>query len=252
MISDITTTLNVLRQEAAAIGITEEAAKKYGNIRHKRTWSLAIEHHLSMQAAADRIEPPSTPQHPNSSPPNHSQISGKIGESRKPEVELTANLCESVLKIDRQTASPSEMLTSRQQQVKQPVRSDSKSAQRIDRYRGFQQVVQNHIKALKNASATRTNSTNSQLSNWVCPECGHEGEISCHLCSGEGHVSDIAAIGWTLAYMEMLGCSAKEIEPLRKLSPSSNILEMDLEICLAIKQSTEVLARTEKWVMGNW
>jgi predicted RNA-binding Zn-ribbon protein involved in translation (DUF1610 family) len=256
MISDITTTLNVLRQEAAAIGITEEEAKKYGNIRHKRTWSLAIEHHLSMQAEADRIEPPSTPQYPNSSPPNHSQVSGNMGESRKPEVELTANLCESVLKIDRQTASPSEMLTSRQQQVKQPVRSYSKSVQRIDRYRGFQQVVQNHIKALKTASATRTNSPNSQLSNWVCPECGSSSEISCYLCGGAGNVNDIAAIGWTLAYMEMLGCSAKEIEPLRRFWHDSNILELNLKVCVAIKESTEVLARTEKWVMvmgnGHW
>lgn len=251
MISDIATTLNMLRQEAAAIGITEEEAKKYGNIRHRRTWSLAIEHHLSMQGEADRKKQPATPPHLDSSIPNP-QDSGNIGESRKPEVELTANLCESQLKIENQTASPSEMLAAPQQQVKQPVRSSySKAAQRIDRTRGFQQVVQNHIKALKTASATRTNSPYSQLSNWVCPECGTEGENGCHLCGGEGNVSDIAAIGWTLAYMEMLGCSAKEIEPLRRFGHDSNILEVNLKVCVAIKKSTEVLARTEKWLIGN-
>ncbi|NJK69096.1 MAG: hypothetical protein HC789_12315 [Microcoleus sp. CSU_2_2] len=250
MISDITTTLNMLRQEAAAIGITEEEAKKYGNIRHRRTWSLAIEHHLSRQGEVDRKKPPLTPHHPNSSDPNP-QASGKIGESRKPEVELTANLCESQLKIENQATSSSEMLAAPQQQVKQPVRSYSKSAQRIDRTRGFQQVVQNHIKALKTASATRTNSPYSQLSNWVCPECAPDGENGCHLCAGEGNVSDIAAIGWTLAYMEMLGCSAKEIEPLRRLWHDSSILEVNLKVCVAIKKSTEVLARTEKWIIGN-
>jgi hypothetical protein len=250
MISDIATTLNMLRQEAAAIGITEEEAKKYGNIRHRRTWSLAIEHHLSMQGEADRKKQPVTPHHPDSSVPNP-QASGNIGESRKPQVELTANLCESQLKSENQTASPSEMLATPQQQVKQPVRSYSKSAQRIDQTTGFQQVVQNHIKALKTASATHPNSPYSQLSNWVCPECGPDGEISCHLCGGEGDVSDIAAIGWTLAYMEMLGCSAKEIEPLRRFGHESNILEVNLKVCVAIKKSTEVLARTEKWIIGN-
>jgi predicted RNA-binding Zn-ribbon protein involved in translation (DUF1610 family) len=251
MISDITTTLNMLRQEAAAIGITEEEAKKYGNIRHRRTWSLAIEHHLSMQGEADRKKPPLTPHHPDSAEPNP-QDSGNIRGSRKPEVELTANLCESQLKIENQTVSPSEMLAAPEQQVKQSVRSYNKSAQRIDRTRGFQQVVQNHIKALKTASATRTSPSDSQLSNWVCPECGSEGEISCHLCGGEGNVSDISAIGWTLAYMEMLGCSAKEIEPLRRFWHDSSILEVNLKVCVAIKKSTEVLARTEKWIIGNW
>jgi predicted RNA-binding Zn-ribbon protein involved in translation (DUF1610 family) len=239
----------MLRQEAAAIGITDAEARKYGDLRHKRTWSLAIEHHLSIQGKADRKKPPSIPHHPDSATPNP-QAYGKIGESKKPEVELTANLCESQLKIEKQTVSPSEMLAAPQQQVKQPVRSYSKSAQRIDRTRGFQQVVQNHIKALKTASATRTNSSYSQLSNWVCPECGSEGEISCHLCGGEGNVSDISAIGWTLAYMEMLGCSAKEIEPLRRFWHDSSILEVNLKVCVAIKKSTEVLARTEKWIMG--
>jgi hypothetical protein len=48
--------------------------------------------------------------------------------------------------------------------------------------------------------------------------------------------------------MEMLGCSAREIEPLRKFSPSLNILELNLKVCVSIKESSELLARTEKWV----
>jgi hypothetical protein len=51
--------------------------------------------------------------------------------------------------------------------------------------------------------------------------------------------------------MEMLGCSAREIEPLRKILPASETLELNLKSCVAIKKSTEVLARTEKWVIGN-
>ncbi|MEG4963582.1 MULTISPECIES: hypothetical protein [unclassified Microcoleus] len=245
MISDTTTSMNVLRQEAAAIGITEAEARKYGDLRHKRTWSLAIEHHLSMQDFADQIETSFTTCEPDSSSAlNHSQTA----ESKGYGIQLTANLGESGVTRQNQTAS----LASFQQQAEEIGRSQGNSDHRSNQSRGFKQVVQNHIKALTIASATRTNQPNSQLGNWVCPECGPEGEISCHLCEGTGNVDDIAAIGWTLAYMEMLGCSAREIEPLRKFPPSLNILELNLKVCVAIKQSSEVLARTEKWVIGNW
>ncbi|MDF0552951.1 hypothetical protein [Kamptonema sp. UHCC 0994] len=48
--------------------------------------------------------------------------------------------------------------------------------------------------------------------------------------------------------MEMLGCSPTEIAPLRSLSPSPNTLKLSLEVCITIKQSTDILHRTEKWV----
>ncbi|MEG4800089.1 hypothetical protein QUB63_03310 [Microcoleus sp. ARI1-B5] len=235
MISDVMTSMNMLRQEAAAIGINEAEARKYGDLRHKRTWSLAIEHHLSMQDFAGGAESDSD------SALNHSQTE----ESKDCGIQLTANLGESNVKIETRTAS----LASPQQQRIASGRSQNNSDHRSNQNRGFKQVVQNHIKALTIASASRTILINSQFSNWVCPECYPEGELGCHLCAGEGYVSDIAAIGWTLAYMEMLGCSAREIEPLRKFSPASETLELNLKVCVAIKQSTEVLARTEKWVI---
>ena len=239
------TSMNVLRQEAAAIGITEAEARKYGDLRHKRTWSLAIEHHLSMQDFADQIETSFTTSEPEpSSALNHSQTA----ESKGYGIQLTANLGESGVTRQNQTAS----LASFQQQAEEIGRSHNKSIQRIKQARSFQQVVQNHIKALKTASNARTNQPDLSLGNWVCPECGPQGKISCHLCEGTGNVGDIAAIGWTLAYMEMLGCSAREIEPIRKFPPSLNILELNLKVCVAIKQSSEALARTEKWVRGNW
>ncbi|MEG4028523.1 MULTISPECIES: hypothetical protein [unclassified Microcoleus] len=244
MISDTMTSMNVLRQEAAAIGITEEEARKYGDLRHKRTWSLAIEHHLSMQDFADQIETSFTTSEPDSSSAlNHSQIA----ESKDYGIPLTANLGESRVTRDNQTAS----LASPQQQAVAIGRSHGNSDHRSNQNRGFKQVVQNHIKALTIASASRTNQLNSHLGNWVCPECGPEGDLGCYLCAGEGNVRDIAAIGWTLAYMEMLGCSPREIEPIRKFPPSLNILELNLKVCVAIKQSSEVLARTEKWVISH-
>ncbi|MEG4072614.1 hypothetical protein QUA30_07610 [Microcoleus sp. Pol14C2] len=251
MISDTITSMNVLRQEAAAIGITEEEARKYGDLRHKRTWSLAIEHHLSMQDFAvgealeeDRIEQSFTTSEPDSSTAlNHSQTE----ESKDYGIQLTANLGESRVTKENQTVS----VASPQQQAVAIGRSHTHSDQRSNQNRGFKQVVQNHIKALTIASASRTNLPHSQLGNWVCPECGPEGELDCYLCAGEGNVGDVPAIGWTLAYMEMLGCSAREIEPLRKISPSVNILELNLKVCVAIKQSSEVLARTEKWVISH-
>jgi predicted RNA-binding Zn-ribbon protein involved in translation (DUF1610 family) len=172
---------------------------------------------------------------------NHSQTE----ESPEYNIQLTAHFGESELKIDNKTAS----VASPQQPGMAIGRSHSKSLQRIKQTRSFEQVVQNHIKALKTASNARTNQPDSQLSNWVCPECGPEGELGCHLCAGSANVSDIAAIGWTLGYMEMLGCSAREIEPLRKFSPASETLELNLKVCVAIKESTEVLARTEKWLI---
>ncbi|MEG4228141.1 hypothetical protein QUA35_18510 [Microcoleus sp. N9_B2] len=244
MISDTMTSMNVLRQEAAAIGITEEEARKYGDLRHKRTWSLAIEHHLSMQDFADQIEQSFTTSEPDSSSGlNHYQTA----ESKDYGIQLTANLGESRVTRENQTAS----VASSQQQAVAIGRSHGNSDYHSNQNRGFKQVVQNHIKALTIASASRTNLPYSQLGNWVCPECGPEGGLGCYLCAGEGNVGDIPAIGWTLAYMEMLGCSPREIEPLRKISPSLNILELNLKVCVAIKQSSEVLARTEKWVISH-
>jgi len=244
------TSINMLRQEAAAIGITDAEARKYGDLRHKRTWSLAIEHHLSMQdfAVGEALEEDRA----------ESDSSRAIKDSQPLElkdcgIQLTANLGESPVKIENRTAplasppQPGSAILCEGFANGQPNNSDRRSHQN----RGFKQVVQNHIKALTIASASRTNQLNSQLRNWVCPECGPDGESGCNLCGGEGFVSDIAAIGWTLAYMEMLGCSAREIEPLRNFSPSLNILEINLKVCVAIKKSNEVLARTEKWVIGN-
>ena len=240
MISDTMTSMNMLRQEAAAIGITDAEARKYGDLRHKRTWSLAIEHHLSMQGEADRIEPSFTTSEPDSATAlNHSQTE----ELKDYGIGLTANLGESGVKVKNQTAS----LTSPQQQEIAIGRSHSNFERRSNQNRSFKQVVHNHIKALTIASPSGTNQSNY----WVCPECGPEGESGCHLCTGEGNVGNIAAISWTVAYMEMLGCSAREIDPLRKYSPASETLELNLKVCVAIKESTEVLARTEKWVIGN-
>ena len=240
MISDTMTSMNMLRQEAAAIGITDAEARKYGDLRHKRTWSLAIEHHLSMQGEADRIEPSFTTSEPDSATAlNHSQTE----ELKDYGIGLTANLGESGVKVKNQTAS----FASPQQQEIAIGRSYSNFERRSNQNRSFKQVVHNHIKALTIASPSGTNQSNY----WVCPECGPEGELGCHLCTGEGNVGNIAAISWTVAYMEMLGCSAREIDPLRKYSPASETLELNLKVCVAIKESTEVLARTEKWVIGN-
>ena len=242
MISDTMTSMNMLRQEAAAIGITDAEARKYGDLRHKRTWSLAIEHHLSMQdfAVGEALEEDGAESDSDSSL-NRSQRE----DSKDYGVQLTANLGESGVKIDNKTASEASPLQSGMANG----RSHNNSDYRKNQNQGFKQVVHNHIKALTIASASRTIQVNSQLSNWACPECYPEGELSCHLCAGEGNISDIAAIGWTLAYMEMLGCSAREIEPLRKYSAASETLELNLKVCVAIKQSNQVLARTEKWVI---
>ena len=239
------TSINTLRQEAEAIGITEEEARKYGNIRHRRTWSLAIEHHLSMQGEADRIQPSFTnPDLDSSFPPTDSSQPENSAELKDYGIKLTANLGESGHIMEHQTAS----LVEPSQPVSYSVRSHSTSIHYLKQAGSFNQVVQNHIKALKSASHTRTSLSDLSIINWVCPECGPEGDMGCHLCEGIGNINDITAIGWTLAYMEMLGCSAREIEPIRRLSPASNILELNLKTCLAIKQSAEVLARTEKWL----
>ncbi len=244
MISDVMTSINMLRQEADAIGITEEEARKYGNIRHRRTWSLAIEHHLSMQGLGDRIPPSFTnPNLDSSFPSTDSTQVENHSELKDYGIQLTANLGESRHTIEDQITS----VVAPRHPVVHPVRH-SKSIHYLKQAGSFNQVVQNHIKALKSASHTHTNLSDLSIINWVCPECGPQGETSCHLCEGVGNITDIAAIGWTLAYMEMLGCSAREIEPIRRLSPASNILELNLKTCLAIKQSTEVLARTERWV----
>ncbi len=240
--------MDVLRQEAAAIGITEAEAKKYGNVRHRRTWSLAIEHHLSMQASADKIELPATSGNPDSPTSKSDRAGGNQSNLKDSEIQLTAERCELIPPVDSKTAPPAETLVLPQQQVEETGRSSDRYIYLNSKTRGFQQVVHNHIKALKTASASRTNPLNSQFINWVCPECHPNPQSSCHLCGGEGYVGDIEAIGWTLAYMELLGCWAKEIEPLRKLSPALDVLEMNLKVCVAIKESSEVLARTEKWI----
>jgi hypothetical protein len=242
------TSMDVLRQEAAAIGITETEAKKYGNIRHRRTWSLAIEHYLSIQGLADKIESPATPQKQDSLHSTPDRAAGNEVNLKDSSIQLTADRCEFIPPADSLKASPTASIIYPKQEVEETGRSGDYYAGRSSQNRGFQQVVHNHIKALKIASSSRTDLLDSHFSNWICPECHSAVKSDCYLCGGEGDVGDIEAIGWTLAYMELLGCSVKEIEPLRKLSPALDVLEMNFKVCVAIKESSEVLARTEKWI----
>jgi hypothetical protein len=102
MISDTMTSMNVLRQEAAAIGITDAEARKYGDLRHKRTWSLAIEHHLSMQDFADRE---ALEEDPTASDSDSALSHYPTEDSKDYGIQLTANLGESGVKTDNKTAS---------------------------------------------------------------------------------------------------------------------------------------------------
>ena len=215
--------LTMLRQQAAAIGITETEAKKYGDIRHKRTWTLAIEHHQQNQIS-----------------PQKTQSSSTI--ELDDDLEAIANEYESIpdQKIDSYPTSTSKVFDSHSQ-------TNITSREQIKQDRAFEQVVKNHIKALRIGAGLSENQVRSPIQNCLCPECGR-GELNCYLCRGTGNIDDIAAIGWTLAYMEMLGCSPTEIAPLRSLSPSPNTLKLSLEVCITIKQSTDILQRTEKWV----
>lgn len=197
----------MLRQQAAAMGITDAEVRKYGDIRHKRTWTLAIEHHQQTQTSANQ---------PAEIEVEHKSIP-------KPAIE---------------TESLPEMLPL-------PPQSNIEARKRIKQTQGFEQVAQNHIKALRIASALGENHPDSPIRNWLCPECGGQG-LNCHLCQGAGNVDDIAATGWALAYMEMLGCSPTEIAPLRNLSPSVNTLKLSLEVCIALKESRDILKRTEQ------
>ncbi|MDB9512918.1 hypothetical protein PN499_17140 [Kamptonema animale CS-326] len=213
--------LTMLRQQAATIGITEAEAKKYGDLRHKRTWTLAIEHHQQ-----NALSPQQTP--------SLSPI------ELNDDIEAIANEYESLPDEIIQTDSTPKALNS-------PPLSNIKSPAIGKQDLAFEQVVKNHIKALRIGSGLSENQSHSPIKDWLCPECGGQ-ELNCYLCRGVGNIDEIAAIGWTLAYMEMLGCSPTEIAPLRSLSPSPDTLKLSLEVCLTIKKSTEILNRTEKWV----
>jgi len=200
----------MLRQQAAAMGIADAEVRKYGDIRHKRTWTLAIEHHQQTQSSAN---PPAA----------EIEVQDKLIPQREIEIEL-----------------PQETLPS-------PPQNNIEVGKRIKQTQGFEQVVQNHIKALRIASTLNENHPDSPIRNWLCPECSGQG-LNCYLCQGAGNVDDIAATGWALAYMEMLGCSPTEIAPLRSLSPSLNTLKLSLEVCTALKESSDILNRTEKLI----
>lgn len=202
------TSIDVLRQEAITLGITEEEAKKYGNLRHRRTWSLAIEHHQAIQNFA------------------HPPESQEVAMSNTPETEGLP------------TDSPRPPLES-------STLTQRKTSNSVQQSQGFQQVVRKHIKALKASINESINQDHILIDNWICPEC--KGKIeNCYLCEGTGSIDDLEAKGWTLAYMELLGCSPKEIEPLRE--DSSHPLEINFIVCSAIKNTKEILKRTEKWV----
>ncbi|HLO47480.1 MAG TPA: hypothetical protein VK211_03545 [Kamptonema sp.] len=204
--------LSMLRQQASAMGIADAEVRKYGDIRHKRTWTLAIEHHQQTQSSANQ---------PNA------EIELQDNSIPKPEIEIEIEFLPELI--------PS------------PPQNNIKARTRIKQDRGFEQVVQNHIKALRIASVPSENQSHAPIRNWFCPECSGQG-LNCYLCQGAGNVDDIAARGWTLAYMEMLGCSPTEIAPLRSLSPSLNTLTLSLEVCIALKESSDILNRTEKLI----
>ena len=226
-----------VRAQAEALGITAIEAKKYGDIRHQRTWSLAIEHRqLSADAPAETAPPSAVP--------------------LRDEWELTPTQEPACATAELETASPLSplnKLSSRSQQAgDRPAKPINKIRNLASQPQGWEKVVKTHLKALQTAATSQTNQPRQPIRNWRCPECQGEADFTCYLCGNAGHVDDTSATAWTLAYMELLGCSAEEIQPFRSyFLGANNTLQFNLQVCQTIKESVLILARTDKWVAQN-
>lgn len=225
-----------VRAQAEALGITAIEAKKYGDIRHKRTWSLAIEHHqLSADSPADTAPPTAVPRFSD-------------------EWELTPNQEPTSVAAELKTASSFSPLNQLSPQLQQAGDHATKPISSQIRHlttqpQGWEKVVKKHLQALQTAATSQTNQPRQPIRNWRCPECQGEADLTCYLCGSAGHVDDTSATAWTLAYMELLGCSPEEIQPFRSyLSGANNTLQLNLQVCQTIKQSAMILKRTDKWV----
>ncbi|MGE5655560.1 MAG: hypothetical protein ACM37W_03015 [Actinomycetota bacterium] len=217
------TSLSELRVQAEVLGITDAEVQKYGDIRHKRTWSLAIEHHQLTIDSSPQIEPFSTVAFP-------------------PDFEL--------IPIQDDSSTPLAAIntaSSSNQQTESSTQLSSKISNLANQPQGWSQVVQNHLKSLQTLTLSQANQSRP-IRNWRCPECQGKSDFNCYLCGGAGHVDDTAATAWTLAYMELLGCSPEEIQPLRNSDSGSNPLQLSLQVCQTIQESAVLLARTDKWL----
>jgi hypothetical protein len=214
--------LNLLRQQAEALGITERQAKKYGNLRHKRTWSLAIEHYQLTENFAVDVDPKGAQtdaDFPPDSPSNPTNVE-----------DLPEPITISYQTLPSPNSTPENNYLDRVQSRQ---------------FFSFPEVVQKYIESL---SIYVKFQDSQQLIKWDCPECQTQIASDCYLCLGHGKISDLMALAWTLTYMEFLGCSVEETAPLHQEYPDLNTLIVNLQICQTIKHTGDLLLRTEKWL----
>lgn len=215
--------LNLLRQQAEALGITERQAKKYGNLRHKRTWSLAIEHYQLTE--------------------NFDLEVGRNGVDQS-RADFPLDIPSKLTNVE----DFPEPITISYQTLPSP--NPTPENNYIDRVQSrqffsFEEVVKKYLESL---SIYVKFQDSQQLIKWDCPECQTQIASNCYLCHGHGKISDLMALAWTLTYMEFLGCSVEETAPLHQEYPDLNTLIVNLQICQTIKHTGDLLLRTEKWL----
>lgn len=237
--------LETLKQQATALGISPDQVKKYGDLRHKRTWLLAIEQYqinqdqdlfaphfpTVMVNLPTEIEPTEIDL---TNPQKNTQISKDL--------PIDVPIKTTTKTIDLPTPNHHEF-NQFHTVIEKPLKNLHNAYSLPS---SFPQAVINHINALSDHQVNQINNGGDRR--WLCPQCLQIESACCYLCQGSGSINQVQLSGWLLAYLELLGCSTVETSILRDGGIEPQILNLIAHTSIAIRRTGAILQRTEKWI----
>jgi hypothetical protein len=237
--------LETLRQQAIALGLSPDEVKKYGDLRHKRTWFLAIEHYQVNQN--NDLFSPALPSVMVNLPTDIDLNEDQSNHEKN--MSNTKSAKELVPTTVKSSTSPIANSIDNMKSLSSYPTIDKPLKNLKEAYSppsSFSQTVAHHITAL--SSNTLHQIAGEGDRRWLCPQCLQIESASCYLCQGAGSINQVQLTGWLLAYLELLGCSAGEINILRDGGIDPQILNLIAHTSIAIRRTGAILQRTEKWI----
>lgn len=236
--------LETLRQQAIALGLSPDAVKKYGDLRHKRTWLLAIEHY---QVNQNDLFSPALPSVMVNLPTDINLSEEQTDQIKTPSTTMVSEeIAKTTVKSSTSPVPNNIKSLPSHPTINKPLNNLKNLKEIYSPPSSFPQTVANHIKALSNNSINQIISEGDRP--WLCPQCLQTESASCYLCEGTGSINQVQLTGWLLAYLELLGCSSGEINILRDGGIDPQILNLIAHTSIAIRRTGAILQRTEKWI----
>lgn len=240
--------LETLRQQAIALGLSPDEVKKYGDLRHKRTWLLAIEHY---QVNQNDLFSPALPSVMVNLPTDINLSEEQTDQIKTPSITMPSEeIAKTTVKSSTSPVPNNIKSLPSHPTINKPLNNLKNLQEAYSPPSSFPETVAHHITALSHNSIDQITSeiTNEGDRRWLCPQCLQIESASCYLCQGSGSINQVQLTGWLLAYLELLGCSAGEINILRDGRIDPQILNLIAHTSIAIRRTGAILQRTEKWI----